>query len=136
MRLHNLRLLTYFILKGHLYIIDENITPDAVAIFLAAGMQACHINQLKSHTKQRIIDDQLRRLSIRKGYIIVTKDDDFVKSFVDRKVPEKMIFIYGLNSKKSLLSHLKEVIPQFHFLLETHDFIEVNGHELKFPFSG
>ena len=117
------------------FIIDENLSPQVSAIFRTHGLDAYHINEMKAHQKQRVIDDQLRRLSIQKGYIIVTKDDDFVKSFVSRKVPEKMVFIYGLNEKEPLLSRIKEVAPQLSALLETHDFIEVNENEIRFPFS-
>lgn len=117
------------------FIIDENLSPELATLFKENGLSAFHVNEMKTSQKQRIIDDQLRRLSIQKGYVIVTKDDDFVKSYVSRKVPEKTIFIYGLESKKSLLSRMKEVIPLFEDLLEIHSFIEVNQHEVKFPFS-
>lgn len=117
------------------FIIDENLTPVLAELFRTAGMNAYHINEMKSHQKQRVIDDQLRRLSIQKGYVIVTKDDDFVKSYVNRKVPEKMVFIHGLNEKESLLSRMKEVTPLLTTLLKSHDFIEVNDQELRFPFS-
>ena len=117
------------------FIIDENISPQVAAIFRSFGLSATHINEMKSNKKQRVVDDQLRRLAIQKGYIIVTKDDDFVKSYVSRKVPEKLVYIYGINEKEPLLSRMKEVAPQISSLLETHDFIEVNDREVRFPFS-
>lgn len=117
------------------FIIDENLSPELTGVFREEGLAAYHINEMKSHKKQRVIDDQLRRLSIQKGYVIVTKDDDFVKSYVSRKVPEKLMFIYGLETKESLLSRMKEVIPQVSLLFEIHDFIEVRSNEIRFPFS-
>jgi len=116
------------------FIIDENLSPELVPIFREAGLNAWHINEFKSNPKQRIIDDQLRKLSIRKGYIIVTKDDDFVRSFVHRKVPERMIYIHGLETKKVLLARLKEVIIDLSKYCLKCDFIEVNEKELRFPF--
>jgi predicted nuclease of predicted toxin-antitoxin system len=116
-------------------IIDENITPDLVPILRSAGLKAYHINELKANQKQRILDDQIRKLAIQKGYVIVSKDDDFVKSYVDRKVPSKMIFVYNLDKKELLLSRMKEVAPSLEKLLETHDFIEINPKEMRFPFS-
>jgi len=117
------------------FIIDENLPPHLAEVFREASLSASHINEMKSHPKQRVVDDQLRRLSIQKGYIIVTRDDDFVKSFVSRKVPEKVVFIHGLNEREPLLSRMKAVAPQLESLLKDHDFIEINDHEIRFPFS-
>ena len=72
------------------FIIDENLSPVVSAIFRSHSLNAFHVNEMKSKKKQRVIDDQLRRLTIQKGYVIVTKDDDFVKSYVSRKVPDKL----------------------------------------------
>jgi predicted nuclease of predicted toxin-antitoxin system len=117
------------------FIIDENLPPILCSLFRAANLEAYHVNEMKARQKQRVADDQLRRLAIQKNYVIVTKDDDFVKSFVSRKVPEKVVFIYGINEKESLLSRLKEVIPLLSYFLKSHDFIEVNEREIRFPFS-
>ncbi len=117
------------------FIIDENLSPELVELFQSEHLEAYHVNDMKSHQKQRIIDDQLRRLAIRKGYIIITKDDDFVKSFVDRKIPEKLIYVFGLDTKEDLMSRFKEIITQLRSLVESHDFVEINIKELKFPFS-
>lgn len=117
------------------FIIDENLPPSLSEVFCKLGLNAQHVNEMKVSKKQRIIDDQLRRLAIQKEYVIVTKDDDFVKSFVSRKVPEKLVFIFGLNEKEPLLSRMKEVAPTLKSLLLGHDFIEINETEVRFPFS-
>ncbi len=115
------------------FIIDENLSPDLVEVFETNGLNAMHINQMKSHSKHRVQDDQLRRLAMKKGYIIITKDDDFVKSYVDRKVPEKLVYIFGLDKKEQLLQRMKEVAPDLEKLLLNHDFIEINESEIRFP---
>lgn len=114
-------------------IVDENLSPEVADIFRNSGLEASHINELKSHSKQRVLDDQLRRLTIQKGYIIITKDDDFVKSYVNRKVPQKLIYIFGLDKKELLLQRMKEVAPDLENLLLNHDFIEINESEIRFP---
>lgn len=118
------------------FIIDENISPEIATLFKQAGLEAYHVNELKGHQKQRITDDQLRRLTLQKGYIIVTKDDDFVKSYVSREVPEKLIFLHGLDNKESLIKRMATVIPKIIQLIEEHNFIEINENEIRFPFSG
>lgn len=104
-------------------------------MFRDFGLNASHVNEMKSNKKQRVKDDQLRRLAIQKDYVIVTKDDDFVKSYVSREVPERMIYIYGMDAKESLLRRMKEVIPSLKVLMTENNFLEVNENEIKFPFS-
>ncbi|MEQ8906536.1 DUF5615 family PIN-like protein [Ekhidna sp.] len=117
------------------FIIDENLPPDLAIAFRNAGLNGYHVNEIKARQKHRVKDDQLRRLTIQKGYVIVTKDDDFVKSYVSRKVPDRMIFVYGLEKKESLLARMKEVIPKISSMLETYDFIEINETGIRFPFA-
>ena len=117
------------------FIVDENLPPALAEILRTHSLNAVHVNEMKTRKKQRVIDDQLRRLAIQKSYVIITKDDDFVKSYVSRKVPEKLVYIYGLDEKEPLLSRIKEVAPQLSSLLASHDFIEINDHEIRVPFS-
>lgn len=117
------------------YVIDENLTPDLADLFRSYGLNAAHVNEIKSNQNQRVADDQLRRLAIQKGYVIVTKDDDFVKSYVNREVPKRMIYIYGMNDKQVLLNRMQQVIPQLESSIYKHAFIEVNESEIRFPFS-
>ena len=117
------------------FVVDENLPPALAEILRTHSLNAFHVNEMKARKNQRVIDDQLRRLAIQKGYVIITKDDDFVKSYVSRKVPEKMVYIHGLNKKEPLLSRMKEVALQLSTLLELHDFIEVNEREVRLPFS-
>lgn len=117
------------------FIVDENITPAATSFLKAHDLEAYHVNELKSSKRQRIVDDQLRKLSIQKGYILITKDDDFVKSYVDRKVPNRLVFIYGGKDKSQDLAYVKEVAPFLETYLKAHDFIEVGPKGIRFPFS-
>ena len=117
------------------FIVDENISPEAVVFLKAHGLEAYHVNSLKSNPKQRIVDDQLRRLTIQKGYILITKDDDFVKSYVDRKVPHQLVFIHGGVDKNHDLESIKKLAPSLESYLNMHDFIEAGPKGIKFPFS-
>lgn len=117
------------------FIIDENLSPEVCSIFRNEDLEAYHVNEMKTHKKQKVRDDQLRHLALFKQYVIVTKDDDFVRSYVSRKVPEKMIYIYGMNEKAALLERLTECITEVASLISSHDFIEVNENEVRLPFS-
>ena len=118
------------------FIIDENISPDVLPFFLNAGITAIHVNQLKKEKGVSIKDQQLRRLAIYQNWVIVTKDDDFVKSFISRKVPEKLVFLVGLDDKQQLLARIEEIVPELEDLLTKYDFLEVNHSGIKLPFEG
>lgn len=117
------------------FLIDENLSPELITVFEAHGLKAHHVNQMKGHKKQRIRDDQLRRLTINSDYVIVTKDDDFVKSFVDRKVPEKVVFIFGLENKSELLHKMDMYMDELKSLIQTQDFLEINAEKIRTPFA-
>lgn len=116
------------------FLIDENLSPEVSVIFRNSGLEAYHVNELKAYKNQRVKDDQLRHLALFKQYIIVTKDDDFVRSYVSRKVPEKMIFIYGMDDKPKLLGRIEECLQELVRLIRNYDFIEVNENEIRLPF--
>ncbi len=116
------------------FLIDENVTPDLVPLFTRNGLKAFHINQFKIEKTERIRDDQVRRLSLNYDYIIVTRDDDFVSSFVDRKVPDKMIYIYNLDRKKILLAHFEQHLRELPSLMRRYDFLEINDQGIRMPF--
>ncbi|HHP7242409.1 MAG TPA: DUF5615 family PIN-like protein [Cyclobacteriaceae bacterium] len=118
----------------HKFIIDENISPVIADIFRSSGLEAYHVNEMKTKKNQRIRDDQLRKYSLHKDYIIVTKDDDFVKSYIARKVPDKLIYIYGLDNKSDLIKRIKSCVKMIPSLITKDDFLEINRNEIKIPF--
>ena len=117
------------------FLIDENLPPDLCEVFLDHGLTAYHVNQLKSHKKQKVRDDQLRHLSLFKDYVIVTKDDDFVRSYVHRKVPERMIYVFDIQTRNEVIKHFNLHITKLPELVEKHGFLELNRTEIRWPFS-
>jgi predicted nuclease of predicted toxin-antitoxin system len=117
------------------WLIDENLPPDLIKIFRKKGIAALHVNDLKSVKSQKIKDDQIRHLSLFRGFRIVTRDDDFVKSFVDRKVPDKMIFVYGIESRAEVISRFNSAMDELMLKITEHDFIELTPTNIKTPFS-
>jgi predicted nuclease of predicted toxin-antitoxin system len=93
------------------------------------------VNELKSFKKQKIRDDQIRHLALFKDYVIVSADDDFVKSYVDREVPQRLIYIYGLDNKKELMKRMEQCVIEIKELINKFGFIEVTKTELRTPFN-
>ena len=68
-------------------------------------------------------------------FVLVTKDDDFVKSWVDRKVPEKIIFIYdNFPNLSEMLDAYEKQIPLLESMVTKHDFIEFSNKGIRTPF--
>lgn len=117
-----------------IFLIDENMSPRLVNLH-QPPIQAIHINQLKPHKKAHIKDDLIRRLSLDHPFVLVTKDDDFVRSWVDRKVPEKVIFIYdNFDDLETLIDSYQKAIPLLESMIVTHDFIEFSNKGIRTPF--
>lgn len=114
-------------------LIDENL-PLEILNLLPKDVAAFHVNQLKSCQKQRITDDQLRRYALKHDCILCTKDDDFVRSWVSRKVPEKLIFIHFEGRKDALLTALKLQIDIVLPLIREYDFMEFTRMGIRIPF--
>lgn len=114
-------------------VIDENL-PGALASLFEGSISSRHVNDLKKHGQQRVTDDQLRKLSLDQSIILITKDDDFVRSWVSRKVPPKVIFVYFEGKKEALLALLETYAELIMTLIEEYDFIEVSEKGLRLPF--
>lgn len=117
------------------FLIDENISPEVSNIIKDYGYTAFHVNELKSKNDQRISDDQIRHYTLHKNFILISKDDDFVKSFISRKVPEKLVFLFNLNENRLLVNRIKDLCSLLPEVLKAHDFIEINPLEIRTPLS-
>jgi predicted nuclease of predicted toxin-antitoxin system len=116
------------------FIVDENISPMIRDLLRDHGFEAYHVNDMKVAENQKIPDDHLRKLALYKGYVVITRDDDFVKSYVDRKVPDKMIYVFDLDCKAQLIKRFNETLDTLQQWLTTYDFIELNPAEIRTPF--
>jgi predicted nuclease of predicted toxin-antitoxin system len=117
-----------------IFVIDENLSPKLVPIHKGQA-KAIHINQLKPTKKAVIKDDLIRKLSLEHRFVLVTKDDDFVKSWVDRKVPDKLIYIFdNFDDMNTLLISYQEHFPLLENLIACHDFIEFSSGGIRTPF--
>ncbi|MFT4736236.1 MAG: putative nuclease of putative toxin-antitoxin system [Cyclobacteriaceae bacterium] len=115
-------------------LIDENLSPRLVDIAYE-NVRCIHVNQLKPTRNAVIKDDLLRKLSLNYSFVLVTKDNDFVKSWVSRKVPEKLIFIHDdFLSMGDLIDSYKKQIPLLVPLILAYDFIEFSNKGIRLPF--
>lgn len=97
-------------MKPSKFLVDENLTPDLKLVLERHGHFATHINDVKKGLP--IKDDKIRSFLLKyPDWVLMTKDDDFVKSYVSRKVPSRLIYIYGLDVKTELLAIVNQFFP-------------------------
>jgi predicted nuclease of predicted toxin-antitoxin system len=113
------------------FLIDAQLPRRLVYQLQAAGYEAIHVFDLP--LGNRTPDSFLNKYSLEKHSILVTKDTDFVNSFLISKRPYKLLLIATGNIKNidldSLIkSNLREISEGF----EKFDFIELQRTSIVF----
>ena len=107
------------------FVVDAQL-PRRIAVWLGEqGHDALHTLDLPD--ENRTTDAQIVDLASREGRVVVTKDADFVESFILHHRPEKLLLISTGNISNAelerlLLPHIGAIVEAF----ETADFIEVS----------
>jgi len=107
------------------FLIDAQLPRRLSFWLMAAGHEALHTLDLPDGN--RTPDEELNRLSIQGGYTLVTKDADFVTSFILQQRPFKLLFISTGNiTNNALETMIRQNLPQIETLLTTYSFIEMD----------
>jgi predicted nuclease of predicted toxin-antitoxin system len=105
------------------FLVDAQL-PIRLARFLqASGYDAIHTLDLPQRNSTS--DTQINEISIRQERVVITKDSDFVDSFLTIQKPYKLLLVTTGNLRNSELealfvNHLSTLIDLF----EQHDYIE------------
>jgi predicted nuclease of predicted toxin-antitoxin system len=107
------------------FLVDAQL-PKRLARFLqSAGYDAIHTSDLPQRNATR--DSDLNTLSIQEQRILISKDADFVESFLLQKQPYKLLLISTGNINNNELENLfQKNLEQITVLLETHNYIEIS----------
>ncbi|GHT54158.1 hypothetical protein FACS189446_3190 [Bacteroidia bacterium] len=108
------------------FLVDAQL-PYGMAQFLRdRGFDAIHTNDLPE--KERTSDDQIREISQKENRIVITKDTDFIDSFLIKGIPKKLFIITTGNIRNKQLFSLFErnlfIVMQ---LFQTCNLIEMNN---------
>jgi predicted nuclease of predicted toxin-antitoxin system len=106
------------------FIVDAQL-PVRLARFLnQQGYDTLHTKDLPLHNATP--DAAINNLSVQEQRVVVTKDADFVESFLLRQIPYKLLLVSTGNIKNSELELLfQDNIQQLVDLLENHSYIEL-----------
>ena len=113
------------------FLVDAQLPRRLVAALRAAGHEAIHTLDLP--LGNRTPDSIINELSIREHYVVVTKDADFVNSFLLSRRPHKLLLIStgnisNLELETLLVAQLDSIASQF----DSFSFIELNRHAIIF----
>lgn len=106
------------------FLVDAQL-PKRLAHFLhAQGHDTVHTKDLPAGNATS--DAEINELSIREQRIVVTKDADFVQTFLLQQKPYKLLLIATGNIKNAELEFLfQRNLEQLVNLFETHSYIEL-----------
>lgn len=111
------------------FLVDAQL-PVRIAHFLQnAGYDTIHTKDLP--LKNATSDTEINRLSLSEKRIVITKDKDFLESFILSKKPYKLLLITTGNiSNNELESLFVKNIEQLTTLLSNHQLIEMSKNSL------
>lgn len=111
------------------FLIDAQLPRRLAAELKQAGFEATHTLELPDGN--RTTDQTLLKLSIAGQLVLVTKDSDFVQSFLLKRQPWKLLLVSTGNISNDELMKLFQVnIDQIARSLTSFDFIELNRTNL------
>ena len=111
------------------FLIDAQLPRRLASELKQAGFDATHTLELPEGN--RTTDQALSELSISTQSVLVTKDSDFVQSFLLKKEPWKLLLISTGNISNNDLMNLFQLnISQIADSFETFNFVELNRTNL------
>ena len=111
------------------FIVDAQLPRRLAAELAGSGHDAIHTLDLP--TGNRTSDGDIIALATRENRVVVTKDNDFVTSFLLRGMPSKLLLISTGNISNEELSRL--MASNWRVLesaLAKHDFVELSGSSI------
>lgn len=111
------------------FIIDAQLPKRLCKLLSGNEVDCVHTLDLPDRNKTK--DNQILQLSVLEKRIVVTKDSDFLRSFLLKRMPPKLFLISTVNMQNDELLKLFEkhfsVIKE---LFEKKDFIELTKDEI------
>jgi predicted nuclease of predicted toxin-antitoxin system len=107
------------------FIVDAQLPYRLALILKDKGIDAIHTDDLPD--KERTTDEQISSIATSENRIVITKDSDFLDSYLIRNIPAKLLIVTTGNIKNRQLFELL----QNNWILITHLFETCNLVELN-----
>lgn len=114
------------------FLIDEQL-PNLLAEWLESkGHDAVHISGLTSDSDVRISDEYICECSMMEERVVITKDADFLNTYLVKKQPYKLVYVTTGNLRnRPLLDLFRGSLSQLISALETATVLELNQQWMK-----
>lgn len=111
------------------FLVDAQL-PKRLAIWLNnQGYDVLHTLDLP--LRNETSDAEINRISVEQERVVITKDSDFVDSFILNQVPFKLLLISTGNiTNRALILIFESNFKQIILSLESHHFVEINQTSL------
>jgi len=111
------------------FLVDAQL-PVSLAKFLqASGYDTLHTRDLPRQNSTS--DQEINDISIKQGRVVITKDADFVDSFLTVQQPSKLLLVSTGNIRNSELEQIfKKNLVTIVRLLQNNDYVEVNRDQI------
>jgi predicted nuclease of predicted toxin-antitoxin system len=111
------------------FLLDAQLPPRLAQELHVRGHHTLHTIHLP--LRNRTPDGDIAALATREGRVLVTKDSDFVTSFLLHRRPHKLLLISTGNvSNDILLRLILENLSMLDSTLSQYDFVELNRFTL------
>ncbi|MFB9861758.1 hypothetical protein EFA69_11935 [Rufibacter immobilis] len=111
------------------FIVDAQLPKTLSDFIKSKGIDSIHTLELPDKNKTQ--DGYITRLALEEQLIVITKDADFLESYVLRKEPPKLLLIKTGNIRNSeLIDLFDKYIELIVKLFLTHSLIEVSKTEI------
>lgn len=111
------------------WLVDAQLPPRLARALVARGHDALHTLELPNGN--RTSDEEILNLCTQQNRTLITKDGDFVLSFLKRGRPERLLLISTGNvSNNFLIDLLLTHLDQIERALEAHRYVELRCRDL------
>lgn len=107
------------------FLIDEQLPSLPVDVLVGRGYEETHVTTLS--TNRRVFDSLIVQQSTDSGFVVVTKNVDFLNSYLIKGLPKKIIYVAaGTVKNRELLSLFRQHIVEITNQLNAHNVVEIN----------
>ncbi|WP_092772306.1 DUF5615 family PIN-like protein [Hymenobacter actinosclerus] len=111
------------------FLVDAQLPIRVAHLLRYRGLDCLHTDDLPH--AERTTDTEIRRLATETDRIVITKDSDFLYSYLANKQPRQLLLITTGNiSNSELLQLLSDQLPVILLLFAEYSFVELNRNLL------
>jgi predicted nuclease of predicted toxin-antitoxin system len=113
----------------HSFLLDAQLPQRLKVLFAGFGFEAIHTLDLPNRNRTK--DTELIRICESEHCILITKDDDFVESYLLYHRPKKLLLLScGNLGNPDLEALFRTNLPRIAREFEFYDFIELNREDI------